>query len=352
MSDFISLVDVTRGDTTESVHYGAVAVVDATGRVIAQAGHPHVVTFTRSSLKPFQAMPFVSQGGPAKFGFTSQELAVMCASHNGEDVHVEAVRSILKKIGFSDSDLLCGSHIPYAISESTQRLVGPADFSPVYNNCSGKHAGMLAYCRLLGLPHQNYLEHDHPLQVDIRKSTAHFTGVPESEFRTGTDGCSAPNYALPLSGLASAFALLASPDPDPVYGEAPAQIYAAMTAHPRLVSGLGRGDLAIMEAGRGDWVSKVGGEAVKGIGVRSRGLGIALKVADGGKRAVMPLVVEVLRQLDVLPDSAGTPLATWAQPALKNHRGLVTGHIVARFQLQQVAGHAARKGALRATGTV
>jgi len=352
MSDYISLVDVTRGDSTESVHFGAVAVVDTRGRVLAQAGNPHVVTFTRSSLKPLQAMPFVSKGGPAKLGFTQPELAVMCASHNGEDVHVEAVRSILKKIGFAETDLLCGSHIPYAISESTQRMVGPSDFSPVYNNCSGKHAGMLAYCRLLGLPHQNYLDLDHPLQVDIRKSVSYFTGIAESEFRTGTDGCSAPNYALPLSGLARAFALLASPDPDPVYGDAPAQIYAAMTSHPRLVSGLGRGDLAIMETGKGDWVSKVGGEAVKGIGVRSRGLGIAAKVAEGGKRAVMPLAVEILRQLDVLPDPTGTPLATWARPAIKNHRGIVTGHIVARFQLQQAAAQTARKGAVRATGTV
>ncbi len=297
-------------------------------------------------------MPFVSRGGPEKMGFTQPELAVMCASHNGEDVHVEAVRSILGKIGHKETDLQCGSHVPNHITDSGQRVVGKADFSPVYNNCSGKHAGMLAYCKLLGIPHQNYLESDHPLQVEIRKSTSHFTGVPESELRTGTDGCSAPNYALPLSGLARAFARLASPEPDSVYGDSPARIFAAMTSHPRLVSGLGRGDLAIMEAGRGDWVSKVGGEAVKGVGVKSLGFGIAVKVAGGGTRALVPLVVEVLKQLDVLPNPEGTPLAAWARPPVKNHRDIVTGHIVARFHLERTASDAARKGALRATGTV
>lgn len=351
MADFEPLVVVTRGQITESVHYGAVAVVDLQGRSVAHTGNPQVTVFTRSSLKPFQAMPFVAQGGPDRMGFSQSELAVLCASHNGEDIHVEAVRSILDKIGCAESDLQCGSHVPNYITDSGQRVVGKADFSPVYNNCSGKHAGMLAYCRLLKIPHSNYLEPNHPLQVEIRKCVAHFTGVSESKFQMGIDGCSAPNYALPLSGLALAFARLASPEADAEYGDAPGKIFAAMTSHPRMISGLGRGDLAIMQAGGSDWVSKVGGEAVKGLGIRSRGLGVAVKVAGGGTRALVPAVVEILKQLDILPDAAGTPLASWARPPVKNHRDVVTGHIVARFQLEQSA-HTARKGALRATGTV
>jgi L-asparaginase II len=352
MADYVSLVEVTRGQCTESVHYGAVAVVDTTGRVLAHTGNPHAVIFTRSSLKPFQAMPFVARGGLEKFGFTEPELAVMCASHNGEDLHVEAVRSMLSKIECTEADLQCGSHVPNHITEAGQRVVGKADFSPVYNNCSGKHAGMLAFCRLLGVPHHTYLDPEHPIQVEIRQCTSYFTGVPLAKLCLGTDGCSAPNYALPLSGLARAFARLSVREPDPTYGEAPGRIFAAMTAHPRMVSGLGRGDLAIMETGGGDWVSKVGGEAVKGVGIRSLGLGLAVKVAGGGTRALVPLVAEVLRQLDILPDAEGTPLATWARPAIRNHRDIVTGHIVARFQLEQTAAIADWKGALRATGTV
>lgn len=352
MTDFVQLVDVTRGDTTESVHFGAVAVVDTHGRLLAHAGNAHAVTFTRSSLKPFQALPFVARGGLEAFGLSEPELAVMCASHNGEDAHTEAVRSILKKIKCSESDLQCGSHVPYHIREAGQRLVGKSDFSPVYNNCSGKHAGMLAFCRLLGVPHHNYLDPTHPVQVEIKSCAAHFTGTPESQMRTGTDGCSAPNVALPLSGLARAFARLASGQADSAYGDAPNRIFAAMTAHPLMVSGQGRGDLAIMQTGGGDWVSKVGGEAVNGLGIRSRGLGVALKVAGGATRALVPAVVEVLKQLEVLPRAQGTPLAEWERPAIKNHRDITTGYIVARFQLEQAASQAAWKGALRATGTV
>jgi L-asparaginase II len=352
MNDYIPLVDVTRGDTTESVHYGAVAVIDKSGRLVAQAGNPHCLIFTRSSLKPFQAMPFVAAGGVKEWGLTQSELAVMCASHNGEDLHVDAVRSILTKIGRTEADLQCGSHVPNYITEQGQRVVGKADFSPVYNNCSGKHAGMLAYCRLLGAPHRDYLDPEHVIQKEIKKSTAHFTSVQESDLRMGTDGCSAPNYALPLSGLALAFARLADDVPDPVYGTAPRQVFAAMTAHPRMVSGLGRGDLAIMQAGQGDWVSKVGGEAVKGVGIKSRGLGIAAKIAGGGTRALVPLIVEVLKQLDLLADPTVTPLSTWVRPAVKNHRDFTTGHVVANFQLEKPASKTARKGAPRATGTL
>lgn len=350
MTNYVPLVEVTRGEATESVHFGAVAVVDLGGHLLASAGHPHCVTFTRSSLKPFQAMPFVAQGGVEAFGFTQEELAVLCASHNGEDLHLEAVTSILRKIGLSESDLQCGSHVPNYLSERGERVVGKADFSPKYNNCSGKHAGMLAFCRLLDVSHSDYLQPGHPIQKAIKKSTAHFTGVPESDLLVGTDGCSAPNYALPLSGLALAFARLSSRDPDPEYGAAPAQVFGAMTAHPRMGSGLGRGDLAIMQAGCGDWVSKVGGEAVKGVGIRSRGIGIAAKVAGGGTRALVPLIVEVLRQLDILPSADGTPLETWARPEVKNHRDIVTGYIVPKFELKRMG--VARKGERSAAGTL
>jgi L-asparaginase II len=344
MSDYVSLVEVTRGDTTESVHFGAVAVVDSLGRLLAQAGDPHALIFTRSSLKPFQAMPFVAKGGVEKMGFTQDELAVMCASHNGEELHVEAVNSILGKIGRSATDLQCGSHVPNYISENGQRVVGKADFSPVYNNCSGKHAGMLAFCKLLGAPHGDYLDPDHPIQVEIRKCVAHFAGVPESQLRMGTDGCSAPNYAMPLSALAFAFARLAAFDQDSEYGDAPGKIFRAMTGNPRMVSGLGRGDLAIMQTGKGDWVSKVGGEAVKGLGIKSQGIGIAAKVAGGGTRALVPLIVEVLKQLDILPDASGTPLEVFVRPEVKNHRDIVTGHIVPRFKLERVETKARQRG--------
>jgi len=334
---FVPLALVTRGDTVESVHYGAVAVVDRAGQVIASAGDPERVLYTRSACKPFQAMPFVARGGHVRFGLTTEEVAVICASHSGEAVHEAAVRSILKKAGRGESDLLCGSHIPHAMRTGEKQVVGKADLSPVLNNCSGKHAGMLAFCELMGVSCENYIDFEHPIQREIRTAVSDVTDVPEAQIEMGIDGCSAPNFALPLSGLARAFGRLTRSDDDATYGEAPGIIYDAMTSHPHMVSGTGRGDLAIMETGAGDWVSKVGGEAIKGIGVRSAGLGIAVKIADGNTRALVPVVVEILRQLGLLKRVEGTALADWVRPDVRNHRDIVIGRIEPDFQLTTVA---------------
>jgi L-asparaginase II len=184
---------------------------------------------------------------------------------------------------------------------------------------------MLAYCVHCALPKQDYLAFDHPLQQAIRRSVAHFTGTPESELATGVDGCSAPNYGVPLAALATAFARLAAERDDPVYGAAPRILADAMTAHPEMVSGDGRNDLAYMAAGRGDWVAKIGAEGVQGIGIRSSGIGIAVKVADGAKRGLHPAVVEVLEQLGLLDDDRRARLAGWRNPTLRNYRGIATG---------------------------
>jgi L-asparaginase II len=152
----------------------------------------------------------------------------------------------------------------------------------------------------------------------------------------GTDGCSAPNYALPLSALARAFARLAAPGPDPDFGDAPSTLAAAMTAHPEMVSGTNRSDLALMTAGRGDWVTKVGAEGVQAIGVRSAGLGIAVKIADGAKRGLYPVVVDVLRQLDLLDAKAAAALAPWGHPEVRNYRGIATGDVRATLVLDKV----------------
>jgi L-asparaginase II len=343
MSDFVPLAEVLRGDSVESIHHGAVAVVDTSGKLLAEAGHPHRVTYTRSSCKPFQAMPMVAAGGVERYGLTQDELAVMCASHNGEDIHETAVRSILEKIGCRESDLLCGSHVPYKFKSNGIFVSDTLDFSPVFNNCSGKHSGMLAYSKMLDAPLEQYLDVGHPVQRNIRKCVSHVTGTPDENIRWGTDGCSAPNIALPLSGLALAFARLTLASDD-VYGNAPARIFEAMTSNPRMVSGKGRGDLAIMEAGKGDWVSKVGGEAVKGIGIRSRGWGIAIKVGDGSTRSLVAIAVEVLRQLGLLDDVTGTPLESFARPELRNHRDMVTGYIKPVVKLEFVASGVASGG--------
>jgi len=329
----VPLAVLTRGGITESVHYGSVAVTDAQGQLLYRAGAPDAVTFTRSSLKPFQAMPVLSSGAAAAFGFGDPELALMCASHSGEERHVEVVSGMLARIGCTADHLQCGTHAPYFYQTLEQTPPPGAVFTTLQHNCSGKHTGMLSFCRHCGEPIDNYLDPDHSLQRAIRHSVAHFTGVAESSLNMGIDGCSAPNYALPLSGLARAFARLASTTEDDHYGDAPQRLFAAMTAHPELVSGEKRSDLLAMQTGQGDWATKVGAEGVQGVAVRSRGIGVAIKIADGNARALHPVTVSVLQQLGLLADPAATPLGAFFEPPQRNLRGVVTGAMQPVFTL-------------------
>ena len=321
-----ALAVATRGDGIDSVHYGSVAVVDRQGRLLHAAGDPQFLTMTRSALKPLQAMPFVAAGGPARFGFSPAQVALLCASHSGEPRHVEAVAGMLAKSGSTAAELQCGTHAP-GYYDVRGDVPPPPPYSPLAHNCSGKHSGMLAYCVACGLPKDSYLAFDHPLQRAIRRAVAHFTGTPEADLVAGIDGCSAPNYAVPLARLATAYARLAGDREDGEFGAAPGILADAMTAHPEMVSGEGRNDLAYMRAGRGDWVTKVGAEGVQAIGIRSAGIGIAIKVVDGAKRGLHPATVAVLDQLGLLDAGQRALLAPWREPDVRNYRGIVTGRV-------------------------
>ena len=336
----VPLAIVTRADAVDAVHYGSVAVVDRDGTLLHAAGDPHFVTMTRSALKPFQAMPFVAGGGIERFGYSQAQVALLCASHSGEPAHVEAVASMLAAAGNTAADLQCGTHAP-GFYDARGQVPPPPPYSPLAHNCSGKHSGMLAYCVQCGLPTASYLAFDHPLQRAIRRAVAHFTATPEERLVTGIDGCSAPNYAVPLSRLARGFARLAADRSDADYGVAPAILADAMTAHPEMVSGLNRNDLALMQAGRGDWVTKIGAEGLQAIGVRSKGIGIAIKVADGAKRGLHPATVAVLDQLGLLDATQRARLAPWREPLVHNYRGVVTGQVRPAVVLDKARGPAA-----------
>ena len=333
----VPLALVTRGHATDSVHYGSVAVVDRDGRLIFAAGDPHYLTTTRSTLKPLQALPFVARGGVEHFGFGMRETALMCASHSGEPRHVELVAAMLERAGCSADDLQCGVHPP--LYYTAREELPPADvrFSPLQHNCSGKHAGMLAYCRLCAHPASSYLEFDHPLQQAIRSAVAYMTGVAEDKLIAGIDGCSAPNYAVPLDRLAFAYARLATVAQDERYGAAPSRLAEAMTTHPEMVSGERRNDLILMRAGGGDWVTKVGAEGVQAIGVKSSGWGVAVKVVDGNARGLHPATVSVLDQLGLLDDTRHAALAAWREPVIRNYRGIATGRVEAIVELARRA---------------
>ena len=331
----VSLATVTRGAAVESIHYGSIAVVDRDGRVLAAAGDPAFLTMTRSALKPFQAMPFVAAGGPEHFGYSKAQIALLCASHSGEPRHVEAVGDMLARAGNSPGHLLCGTHAPY-YHEVRGEVPPPPPYSPLAHNCSGKHSGMLAYCVQCGLPRDSYLAVDHPLQQAIRRAVSRFTSTPEADLVGGIDGCSAPNYGVALFRLAQAFARLAAADADAEFGNAPRVLADAMATHPEMVSGTHRSDLELTEAGRGDWIAKIGAEGVQGIGLRGAGVGIAIKVVDGNRRVLPPVIAAVLDELGLLDARRRAALRDWFEPPVRNYRGLLTGHLRAAVVLDKI----------------
>lgn len=328
------LAALVRGDTVESVHAGHVAVVDAQGRVVFAAGNPAALVYTRSTLKPLQALPFVVGGGLARFGYTSAQTALLCASHSGEAHHVAAAASILAAAGCREDELLCGSHEPY-FYDATKTYPPPPPYSSLAHNCSGKHAGMLACCALHGWTHAGYVETTHPLQQAIRAAVARTCSVAEATLVAGTDGCSAPNYAMPLAALAHAYARLATARPDDSDPECAAlgTLAAAMRAHPQMVSGTARSDLALAQAGGGDWLPKAGAEGVQALGVTSKGLGIAIKVADGQARALPTITVAILQQLGLIDGAPAGTIARFTRPALRNLRGMVVGYMQSSVRL-------------------
>ncbi|MBE7367016.1 asparaginase [Ramlibacter pallidus] len=333
MASLAPLVETTRGSTRENLHFGAIAVADTRGQVVAQAGDPHWLTFTRSTLKPLQALPFVHAGGVRHFGLTSSNLAMLCASHNGEAMHVEQVEQILAKARVGPQRLRCGCHVPMYVDVGLAPAPAPGTYDERHHNCSGKHAGFLAWCVQHGQPLDDYVDPAHPLQRAVRATVAEAAGLEEEQMPMGIDGCSAPNYAMPLASLARGFARLAAASEDTPYAESFAQLADAMTAHPELVSGTARNDAAFMRAGGGDWVTKVGADGVQVVASRSRGQALAVKISDGSKPALYAATVEALDQLGWLDAAQRAALQPWRQAVIASVKGAPVGERRAVFKL-------------------
>ncbi len=354
MSDgFPKLFELTRGRIVESIHYGAIAIVDAGGRLLFSHGDPQTVTFLRSSAKPFQALPFFERGGPEHFGLTQKEQALICASHEGSDEHVRTVEGIQAKVSIRESDLQCGVHMPGDAAAYKALIARGERPTPNRNNCSGKHSGMLACAKMRALPLDTYLEKDHPIQQDILTALSEMSDYPRESVEVGIDGCSAPNFALPLYNAALAYARLCDPKGmRDSRAKAIRQITAAMTAYPEMVSGRGEFDCQLMQAAKGQIVCKGGAEGFQALGlmpgvtgVSGRGIGIVFKVSDGDllfrtidieplNRVRPAVTLEILRQMALLPaDLAGRLAAFGPVLPVKNHRGLIVGESRPAFQL-------------------
>jgi L-asparaginase II len=324
----IELVKSTRGDLIETIHRGDIAVVDADGRLLWSAGDPGKVTYMRSAAKPIQATAAVESGALDRFGITPRELAVICASHNGEPFHVDAVLSILARIGLSEEALQCGTHPPGYVPAAVALYRSGASPSPVHNNCSGKHSGMLAAAVALGAPTETYLERDHPVQQRILHNVASYAGLSERAIVVAVDGCSAPVFGLPIFGMALMYARLASPQRlPPEQAAAARRIVAAMQGYPEMVGGTERFDTDLMAACRARLFAKGGAEGVHCVGVPALGLGVAVKIESGHGAAASVATMEVLRGLGVLDEAALARLAPYRIPDVRNVRGRVVGRM-------------------------
>jgi L-asparaginase II len=324
-------VDVRRGGVVESRHRVHAAVTGPLGEPFATAGDAHAVTTFRSAAKPFQLLPLVERGHADRWGYTDEHLAVMAASHTGSRRHLALVAEILERIGLSDRHLACGYHDPLDPESLAWVRTHPDDRSPLFNNCSGKHAGMLSLAIAEGWPVAGYELPDHPVQRLLHETVAAVCGEAVGDVAVAVDGCSAPVFVVPLSRMARAYARFAVARAGGDARDAALhRIQRAMTAHPRLSSGAGRFSAALMEATGGRVVSKGGAEGLECVAFPSRGLGLALKVEDGQSRAVGPAALELLEAVGLLEPAVTERLQEWRRPVVRNHAGRIVGQIVAR----------------------
>lgn len=344
-ASFLPIFELTRGRIVESTHYGAIAVVDSHGKLLASYGDPQAVAFLRSSAKPFQVMPFVERSGVEHFGLTQRELALACASHEGSQAHIDTARSIQEKVGITENLLQCGIHMPGDLESNYALIRKDQKPTPNYNNCSGKHSAMLAHAKMRGLPLDTYLDNGHPIQQDILATFADMCLLPSNRVELGVDGCSAPNFAVPLYNAALGYARLCDPHDLPdARATACCAITAAMTSFPEMISGHGEFDAELMKVAKGKIICKRGAEGYQAIGLLpgalapdSPGVGITVKVMDGDhirrfgeEERVMhirpAIMLAILHQLGVLSSEQEQALSAFGPTlSITNHRDLAIG---------------------------
>ena len=316
---------VTRGDFTESIHVAFAVIVDGEGQIVFSTGDPHYLTCIRSSLKPFQAAASVKAGAVDAAGFDEKELALMCASHKGEDIHVETALSMINKLDLNIEDFECGSHYPSDTVTRHKMIRENEVANALHNNCSGKHAGMLALAKYLEAETKGYINEQHPVQKTILEYVAKLSGEPD--ISTETDGCSAPTPFMTLKTIAEIFQSLASCKKPELK-----RVYDAMVAYPELVGGTNHFDSMFISALDGRGITKVGGESVRGISLNTEKygpIGVSIKILDGSFRAMPLVVMKLLEHLELLSEDEKNKLHKFRTKKLTNHNGIQVGHIEA-----------------------
>jgi L-asparaginase II len=335
--DHVPLVEVTRGSIVESIHCGSLAIAQPDGKVLFSLGDMSSPVYLRSSAKPFQTLAFLEAGGAEEYNLTLQEIAIISSSHSGTDEHVRVLNALQAKIGIQESMLQCGIHAPFHSETAREKILKGEPFHSNQSDCSGKHSGMLAFAKMIGAPMDDYLDPQHPVQQAMLHTFAEMCDVKVDSIPLGTDGCSAPVFAVPLPNSAGAYARLIQPDAlNETRAAACRKITTAMMGHPFLIGGPQRFDTDLMSAAGGSLVTKIGAEGFHGIGVvpgRSGmfpgGLGIAIKIADGdlSLRAGCLVAIQVLKRLKVLCSGELSDLTDYYRRPVRNWRGLEIGEI-------------------------
>ena len=338
-----TLARVYRGPYIESFHTGSIAVVDSHGQLLAFAGDPNFRTSLRSAAKPFQAIPLLEYGGAEEFELSGEEIALTCASHGGEPLHVSTAAALLRKGEFDETDLLCGAHMPYDEKSAAELRAAGEEPSPLHNNCSGKHAGMLLATRVMDVPSSRYIDADHPIQVLMRSTLAEFAGVGSDEIPMAIDGCGVPAFYLSLYRTAFAYARLMAGAVER-YTDSAAAVVEAMTSFPYHVAGAWSITTPLMQAYGGELLAKEGAEGLYAMGLSpaltarlevadDAAIGVALKVNDGSMtRGRDPVILKTLELLGI--DTGAPELQRFREWPLRNVAGTLVGEVRAEFELE------------------
>ena len=322
------LCRVTRGELTESIHVVFAVVVNESGQIFS-SGDPYHFTCVRSTLKPFQAAAAVKSGAVDATNFSEEELAIMCASHYGEQYHIDTVEKMIHKLGLSPDDFECGAHYPSDRESRHQIIKNNQAPNPFHNNCSGKHAGMLAFAQYLGSDIKGYVQKDHPVQKKIKQLVQEISGL--EEIPTEIDGCSAPTPFMTLESLAIMFQKLGSGEYEELN-----RVFNAMSKYPMMIGGTNNFDTEFIQALHGRGITKIGGESIRGITLKTKNresIGIALKVLDGNFRALPVATITLLDHLKLLSDSEAKILNKFKTKIIRNHNQLEIGRIEATVEI-------------------
>lgn len=334
------LIDVSRGPIVESSHRGDVVVVNTQGKILTSIGNPHKVTYIRSAGKPLQVLNVFLSGAAERFDFTDAEIAIMCASHYGEDFHRQTIAGILSKLDLPLDALQCGSTLSIKSEYAKEQIAGRIQLQPSNNDCSGKHTGMLAACLMNDYDLASYTGVSHPVQQDILKVVAGICGLESGQIHLGIDGCSVPVHGLPLFNMALGYARLANPQGlESNLKGACERIFTAMNNHPEMVAGTDGFCTELLRHTHGKLIGKLGTEGVYCIGVKDRDMGLAIKIEDGNySRALNPAVMRCLEDLNILTPDEINSLERFRETSNLNGLGTVVGKVSPVFHLNPIVG--------------